>query len=56
MSEAVELISFAPDNLPTMAIDCFRGEFPGEKLPEKLEDGKKEYDCYVLYFVWHCDL
>jgi hypothetical protein len=52
MSEAMDLLTTAPENLHRVAVECFKREFPGEdKIPEKLDAAKREYECYILYFV-----
>uniref|UniRef100_A0A914HQK6 Nuclear pore complex protein n=1 Tax=Globodera rostochiensis TaxID=31243 RepID=A0A914HQK6_GLORO len=50
MSEALQLMQLAPENLPAIALKTFETEFPDKQIPDKLRDAQREFDCYQLYF------
>uniref|UniRef100_A0A183BHN2 Nuclear pore complex protein n=1 Tax=Globodera pallida TaxID=36090 RepID=A0A183BHN2_GLOPA len=50
MSQALQLMQLAPENLPEIALKTFEMEFPNKEIPDKLRDAQREFDCYQLYF------
>jgi len=51
MKNAVDFMSMIPENLISAAVSSYKSQFPNqEKLPEKLDDAKREFECYFMYF------